>query len=1093
MRFHCLGIQHTITSKEYVACAFTQKVLKFCSMMTQRGHTVFHYGHEDSEVECTEHVNVLSRDKYREVYGTHDFRSKLFKFDQNDDAYKEFNANAVREINSRKQNGDWLLAFWGAGHYPICKEAGENMKVCEPGIGYPYGHFAEYKIFESYAMYHSFTGIPRVAQCSDIDDIWSKETVIPNYFDLKDFEFSEKKDDYFLFLGRIGTAKGVHMAIRMTEAIGKKLIIGGQNAEGGLKEVGMWPVPSHVEVLGHMDVEQKKRYMSRAKAVVCMSTFTEPFCGVHVEAMLCGTPVITSDWGAMTEFNIHGVTGFRCRTLREMIDAAQQIDRISPKTCREWAVNKFSLERIAPMYEKFFNIEEPQLQSIMKVAVWTETIWAIGRISRAIQKYIRNAQVDIYDWSDGEKNRVLFREKWRDYDYIITKSDVFKLKELFGIELPCDILPKLIVISHSPNLEHPYFREHIEVYDDPLYAGVSRETCEALTKIGIKNPQWFPFGADTDIFKNNHKIQNPIRRIGFICVKNHSHPQYRQVKRPDIFEEICRRVQAEPVYIYNRLTEDASLYANIDLLVSCSEFESGPLGIFEAAACGVPVLIKPTGNAQYIKGIRIFSTVEQAVECINHWNNNLDELRVYRDAVTHDVRSEWSMKKCIETFLEPCLRLDIRNVPVTNSLQTTLRPPYIYMENTCSRTPWYTPYVKVPKDADAVYLGISEWSLSPVNTYGTRKTMRYSEYSRDIVRVYNMLSAHAVLVLSDAWKNALCKSKEPIDEMTYRNIYALREPIYYQDPSKNGQDGTLVTFNSIPNTRVAVWIESNWAFGRYAKAIKKYLGQPVDIYDWANVDHNKKLWFDGLWKQYDTIISNTTLLRLKTLYNIDPTEDMTRRFLVISFFPVFEGTGYFQETLKNFPRNARYAGASKEICKVMENLGIHDVKYTPFTADLDIFRPKHVISGHIKRLGIIGGPSRTQHEDYQKNKGIEMFDVICKSGGYTGVYIHGRSGDDIYNDIDALICCSQYEGAPTGIFEAGSIGIPVLTRAVGCAQEIKGIKIFDTPEDAVEILDYWNSHIDKLIDYTDSVTREIRTHWGLETCIQKYLTEVVSV
>ena len=122
MRFHCLGIQHTVTSKEYVACAFTQKVLKFCAMMTRRGHTVIHYGHEDSQVECTEHVTVISREKYNDVYGTHDFRSKLFKFDLHDDAYNEFNKNAIREVNARKQPGDWLLAFWGSGHEDIRSE-----------------------------------------------------------------------------------------------------------------------------------------------------------------------------------------------------------------------------------------------------------------------------------------------------------------------------------------------------------------------------------------------------------------------------------------------------------------------------------------------------------------------------------------------------------------------------------------------------------------------------------------------------------------------------------------------------------------------------------------------------------------------------------------------------------------------------------------------------------------------------------------------------------------------------------------------------------------------------------------------------------
>jgi glycosyltransferase involved in cell wall biosynthesis len=348
MRFHVLGLPHTVTSKEYNACAYTQKVVKFGKMMTARGHEVIHYGHEESNLECAEHVTVLTTEDWKKSYGDHDWRKHFFKFDTNDYAYQTFYKNAIEEVGKRKQPNDFILPFWGSGVRPVC-DAHPDLICVEPGIGYAGGHWARWKIFESYAIYHAYYGLDAVGQCKQD---WY-DAIIPNYFDPDDFEYSAEKDDYYLFLGRVYEGKGVHIAEQVTKEIGAKLIIAGQNS---LKDMGYDKVPDHVTEIGYADVPLRKRLMSRAKGAFVASMYTEPFGGVQVECLFSGTPTITTDWGSFTENNIHGKTGYRCRSFEQFCWAAKNIDKIDPLACREFAMNNYSLDVVAKKYEEYFQM-----------------------------------------------------------------------------------------------------------------------------------------------------------------------------------------------------------------------------------------------------------------------------------------------------------------------------------------------------------------------------------------------------------------------------------------------------------------------------------------------------------------------------------------------------------------------------------------------------------------------------------------------------------------------------------------------------------------------------------------------------------------
>lgn len=345
MRFHVLGVPHTRTTPEYTSCAFTQKVYKFCKMMGQRGHTLFHYGVEGSDAPYAENITVVSNETYDKVYGSTP-KQGPYHFDHNDACYQEFFKNAIIEVGKHKQPNDFILPFWGVGVRDVC-DAHKDIITVEPGIGYPTA-FARFRIYESYAWLHAQLG-------TTVNPDWYYQ-VIPNYFDLDDFDYnpsleSRLKDPYFLYLGRVTACKGINVAMQVCEKLGVKLIMSGP-LFCDYKDY-KWKYP--IEYVGPSDVEKRKELMKNAVASFMPTVYSEPFGGVQVENFLSGTPVISTDWGAFPEVNIHGVTGYRCKTFDDFLNAALNCleGKIKPEDCRRQG-EKYSLENIAPMYEKYF-------------------------------------------------------------------------------------------------------------------------------------------------------------------------------------------------------------------------------------------------------------------------------------------------------------------------------------------------------------------------------------------------------------------------------------------------------------------------------------------------------------------------------------------------------------------------------------------------------------------------------------------------------------------------------------------------------------------------------------------------------------------
>jgi len=338
MIFHVCALPHTHSTAEYLACAYTAKVINFCRMMRSLGHQVFLYGGEKNEAPCTEHIVCVSEADRAAHVGDNHFTSA--SFDYNLPFWTNANAKMAAEISRRAEKQDFVCVIGGYAQKQIA-DALPHMITVEFGVGYG-GTFSKFRVFESYAWMHVCYGAATMGKPHDADGNWW-DVVIPGYLDPAQFPFSAEKDDYYMFIGRLVDRKGYRIAADVCFDLGKKLIVAGQGTP-----------PLGAEYVGVVDPVTRGKLMSRAKAVFVPTIYIEPFGNVNVEAQACGTPVITTDWGAFTETVEHGVTGFRCRTFGEFKRAAIEAEKLDPHVIRERAVNRYSLEVIGKKYEDYF-------------------------------------------------------------------------------------------------------------------------------------------------------------------------------------------------------------------------------------------------------------------------------------------------------------------------------------------------------------------------------------------------------------------------------------------------------------------------------------------------------------------------------------------------------------------------------------------------------------------------------------------------------------------------------------------------------------------------------------------------------------------
>ena len=354
-RLHLPAIPHTITSSRYSHCAFTGKVLRFAPMMRSRGYQVYHYGVEGSEAGADVNIDILTKEEWQQLrvdsylHLHHEAGAKDLEDERrfvgdlanvSTPIYREFNKRLRAALLERYQPGDIVCLPFGEAHKEAI--AGLEVLAVETGIGYP-DSFLPFRICESYAWKHWTCGRCDAAP----HNYWF---VCPNYYDILEWPVGQPSPIVGYF-GRICPIKGLDTVLEVARRFpGTQFVICGQGEDlySDKADNLSYQPPLHGADRG--------AFLGSLACLLAPSVYLEPFCGVNVEAQLCGTPVIAPDAGAFAETVEHEKTGLLCHTLADFCSGVQRALRggFDRDYIRKRAQDRYDMYQVAKQNDYAF-------------------------------------------------------------------------------------------------------------------------------------------------------------------------------------------------------------------------------------------------------------------------------------------------------------------------------------------------------------------------------------------------------------------------------------------------------------------------------------------------------------------------------------------------------------------------------------------------------------------------------------------------------------------------------------------------------------------------------------------------------------------
>lgn len=199
-----------------------------------------------------------------------------------------------------------------------------------------------------------------------------KIEVLPNPVDTVKFvpvKGGARRGKVVTFVGRLSYEKGIAELMKIMQGVLAQrkdvrfLIVGEGPMKNELEEfVQEKGLAGNVEIAGRVLFDELPAIYANSDVVLFPSQWEEPFGRIAIEAGACGTPVVASKTGGITETVVDGRTGFLVSPSRteewvakinELLDNDSMRAQMG-KSAREFAVEKFSTDVVVQRLEKIY-------------------------------------------------------------------------------------------------------------------------------------------------------------------------------------------------------------------------------------------------------------------------------------------------------------------------------------------------------------------------------------------------------------------------------------------------------------------------------------------------------------------------------------------------------------------------------------------------------------------------------------------------------------------------------------------------------------------------------------------------------------------